>query len=81
MDASNSHNLCRVLIPPSYRDEYINALGALSTNNNPTPLWRTIDRAQRWAALMPWGEHVRVLENLYGGRALDVHHRLRWEGR
>ena len=36
---------CRVMIPLSYRDEYLAALRALSVNDNPTALWRMIDRA------------------------------------
>lgn len=53
--------LCRVMVPLCYRDEYLGALRALSHNDNPTPLWRTIDRAQRWAALMTWTDRDRVL--------------------
>jgi fido (protein-threonine AMPylation protein) len=45
---------CRVMIPLSYRDEYISALRALSQNANPIPVWRMIDRAQRWASQMTW---------------------------
>ncbi len=66
----SSQGLCRVLIPLSYRDEYIGALRALSRNSNPTPLWRTIDRAQRWAALMPWDDRDRVLDLLVQTNAL-----------
>jgi hypothetical protein len=53
---------CRIMIPLPYRDEYLTALRALSQNANPTPLWRVIDRAQRWASLMPWAGHDHVLE-------------------
>jgi fido (protein-threonine AMPylation protein) len=56
------HAQCRIMIPLPYRDEYLTALRALSQNGNPTPLWRVIDRAQRWASLMPWTGHDRVLE-------------------
>ena len=56
---------CRVMVPMSYRDEYMSALRALSQNDNPTPLWRMIDRAQRWASLMTWTEHDRVLELMH----------------
>lgn len=52
----------RVMVPLSYRDEYMNALRALSRNANPTPLWRMLDRAQRWASLMHWTGRDRVLE-------------------
>jgi hypothetical protein len=46
--------LCRTMVPLPYRDEYLNALRALSRNGNPRPLWRMTDRAQRWASSMSW---------------------------
>jgi fido (protein-threonine AMPylation protein) len=66
----SSQGLCRVLIPLSYRDEYVGALRALSRGSNPTPLRRTIDRAQRWAALMPWDDRDQVLDLLAQTNAL-----------
>jgi len=57
----SSQALCPVMIPLSYRDEYMSALRALSQNANPTPLWRMTDRAQRWASLMTWTGRDRVL--------------------
>lgn len=60
----------RVMIPLSYRDEYLSALRALSQNANPTPLWRVIDRAQRWVSLMSWTGHDRLLETLGQTNAL-----------
>jgi hypothetical protein len=66
----SSVGLCRVMVPMSYRDEYMSALRALSQNDNPTPLWRMIDRAQRWASLMTWTEHDRVLELMHETNAL-----------
>ena len=62
--------LCRVMVPMSYRDEYLSALRALSQNDNPTPLWRMVDRAQRWASLMTWTEHDRVLALMHETNAL-----------
>lgn len=62
--------LCRVMVPMSYRDEYMSALRALSHNANPTPLWRVVDRAQRWAALMTWTEHEKVLHLMRATNAL-----------
>lgn len=62
--------VCRVMVPLSYRDEYMSALRALSHNENPVPLWRTIDRAQRWASLMSWRDHDRTLELLRETNAL-----------
>ncbi len=66
----SSQALCRVPIPLSYRDEYIGALRALSRSVNPTPLWRAIDRAQRWASLMPWSDRDRVLDLMARTNAL-----------
>ena len=62
--------LCRVIVPSCYRDEYMSALRALSQNDNPTPLWRTIDRLQRWGSLMTWTDHARVLELMRQTNAL-----------
>jgi hypothetical protein len=62
--------LCRVMVPLSYRDEYMSALRALSQNEHPTPLWRMIDRAQRWASNITWTHHDRVLDQLEQTNAL-----------
>jgi len=62
--------LCRVIVPMSYRDEYMSALRALSHNANATALWRMIDRAQRWASLVNWSERARVLELMEQTNAL-----------
>lgn len=61
---------CRVMIPLSYRDEYLSALRALSQNGNPTPLGRMVDRAQRWASLMEWSGRDRVLKLMEQTNAL-----------
>lgn len=61
---------CRVMIPLPYRDEYLAALRALSQSANPTPLWRMIDRAQRWVSLMSWTGHDEVLELMSQTNAL-----------
>jgi len=68
----SSQEHCRVTIPLSYRDEYMSALRALSQNANPTPLWRMLDRAQRWASLMSWTGRERVLELMAQTNALVV---------
>jgi fido (protein-threonine AMPylation protein) len=62
--------VCRVMVPLSYRDEYMRALRALSHNENPVPLWRVIDRAQRWASLMSWDDRDRTLGLLRQTNAL-----------
>lgn len=71
MNAELSHEgLSRIAIAPVYRDEYLNALRALSHNANPTPLWRMLDRAQRWAALVDWTGRERVLRLMHATNAL-----------
>lgn len=62
--------VCRVMIPLSYRDEYLSALRALSLNDNPTALWRMLDRAQRWAASIDWTSRGRVISQLTETNAL-----------
>ena len=60
----------RVMVPLSYRDEYMSALRALTHNRNPVALWRMIDRAQRWAAEMTWTDHARLFELMAQTNAL-----------
>lgn len=63
--------LCRIAIPLSYRDEYMSALRAMTHNAQPAPLWRMLQRAQRWAASMPWtAGRDRVLATLERTNAL-----------
>lgn len=66
----SSEKLCRVLVPLSYRDEYVAAQRSLSHNGDPVPLWRMIDRAQRWASKMSWSGHDYVLNALEATNAL-----------
>lgn len=44
----------RVIIPTVYRNNYLQALRALSRSKNPKPLVRVIDFAQRYSAAVPW---------------------------
>lgn len=53
----SAEGLCRILVPPVFREEYMSGLRALTTNGNPTPIWRNLDRAQRWASLLRWKDH------------------------
>lgn len=62
------------MIPLSYRDEYMSALRALSQNASPTPLWRMIDRAQRWTSLMTWTGRDRAGANAADQRPRDPQH-------
>jgi hypothetical protein len=45
---------CRVVIPLCFRSDYLGALRALSRRDNPEPLLRAIERAQRWSSLVDW---------------------------
>lgn len=45
---------CRVVIPLCFRTDYLGALRALSRQRDPTPLLKTVERAQRWTSLVDW---------------------------
>jgi Fic/DOC family len=46
--------LQRIVIPLSYRDNYLQGLRALSNDGNPAPLIRILDFAQEYAAAIDW---------------------------
>jgi Fic/DOC family len=46
--------LQRIVIPLSYRDNYLQGLRALSRDGNPGPLIRILDFAQEYAAAIDW---------------------------
>jgi hypothetical protein len=46
----------RIVIPIVCRDNYLQALRALSRNGNPRPLIRTLDFAQQYAAAIDWSD-------------------------
>ncbi|HEU5062759.1 MAG TPA: Fic family protein [Solirubrobacterales bacterium] len=46
----------RITIPLSYRDNYLQALRALSRSGNPRPLARVLDFAQLYAAAIDWSD-------------------------
>jgi len=48
--------LQRITIPLPYRDDYLRALRALSRGENPRPLVRVLDFAQRYAAAIDWSD-------------------------
>ncbi|MBK5233694.1 MAG: Fic family protein [Thermoleophilia bacterium] len=60
----SAQGLCRIMIPPVFRDEYMSGLRALTSNRNPTPIWRTLDRAQRWASILRWEDHDEAMSLL-----------------
>jgi Fic/DOC family len=61
---------CRVVIPLSYRADYLGALRAMSRQANPEPLLRMADRAQRWASLVDWSEMEPTVRQLNATNAL-----------
>lgn len=66
----SSISLARIMIPLPYRGEYVSALKALSQNGYPRPLWRMLDRAQRWAGLIDWSDHDIASDQLNRSNAL-----------
>jgi len=44
----------RILIPTAFRDNYLQALRALSRNEEPEPFMAMLEFAQRWTAAVPW---------------------------
>jgi Fic/DOC family protein len=53
--------LQRIVIPLSYRDNYLQGLRALSRDGNPTPFVRILDFAQEYAAAIDW-RNLRTAE-------------------
>lgn len=61
---------CRVVIPLSYRSDYLGALRLLSRQGEPQALLRMVDRAQRWASLVDWSSVASAIEQLERTNAL-----------
>jgi hypothetical protein len=55
--------LQRILIPISYRDDYLQGLRALSSGGDPRPLIRVLEFAQRYATGIDWSD-LRVAERM-----------------
>ena len=51
----------RIIIPTSYRTDYLGALKALSHNQNFTPLFRMLDFAQRYTLTVQW-DNIRAAQ-------------------
>jgi hypothetical protein len=47
----------RIVIPISYREDYLGGLRALSRGGDPKPLIRVLDFAQRYAAAIDWRDY------------------------
>jgi hypothetical protein len=61
---------CRIVVPLSFRADYLGALRAMSRHSNPEPLLRMADRAQRWASLVDWSTMRRAVAQLEQCNAL-----------
>lgn len=55
--------LQRIVIPISYRDDYLQGLRALSLGGDPKPLVRVLEFAQRYAAGIDWSD-LRAAERM-----------------
>lgn len=60
----------RIIIPTGYRDNYLDALRALSRNHNPAPIERVLGFAQRFVAEMDWSSIPAATELLTATNAL-----------
>jgi Fic/DOC family len=60
----------RLMIPIVYRDDYLQALRAMSRSAEPTPLIRVLDRAQQWAAEVNWSNLTAAEVDLQRTNAL-----------
>lgn len=54
--ALTSVGLQRIVVPLSFRDNYMQSLRALSRNTDPRPLIRALDYLQRYAAAIDWSD-------------------------
>jgi hypothetical protein len=60
----------RIVIPLSYRDDYLGGLRALSRSGDPRPLVRVLDFAQQYSAAIDWSEQVLARRMLEQSNAL-----------
>ncbi|HEX5593298.1 MAG TPA: Fic family protein [Solirubrobacterales bacterium] len=54
----------RILIPLSYREDYLGGLRALSRGGDPRPLIRVLDFAQRYASAIDWSDYREAQRTL-----------------
>jgi hypothetical protein len=64
-------DLCRFLVPISYREDYLGGLRALSRNDNPEPLGRVVSRILRWVGGVDWSTTESAQADLEVVRAFD----------
>ena len=63
--------LTRIIIPTVYRDDYISALKAMSSNAHPVPLVRMLARAARFSRWLDMSSKVKAFETLKNSNALE----------
>ncbi|MCW2982110.1 MAG: filamentation induced by cAMP protein Fic [Solirubrobacterales bacterium] len=66
--------LQRIVIPISYRDDYLQGLRALSLGGDPKPLVRVLEFAQRYAAGIDWSDLRRAERMLAATNAFVLPH-------
>jgi hypothetical protein len=64
----------RIIIPTVYRDDYISALKALSTNGHPIPLARMLARAARFSRWVDMSSKSKAFAALKQSNALERSH-------
>jgi len=62
----------RLIVPTVFRDDYLNALRAMSRHANPTPLIRVLDRAQNLCAQLDWTDLDLAETQLLAAHAFDT---------
>jgi len=60
----------RLIIPIVFRDDYLQALRAMSRLETPAPLIKVLARAQEWAASIDWTSSASAMTDLERTRAL-----------
>ena len=63
--------LTRIIIPTVYRDDYISALKAISSNAHPVPLARMLARAARFSRWLDMSSKAKAFEALKSSNALE----------
>jgi hypothetical protein len=54
----------RIIVPLSYREDYLGGLRALSRGGDPKPIIRVLDFAQRYAAEIDWSDYDSARQTL-----------------
>ncbi len=62
----------RLIVPTILRDDYVNAMRAMSHHANATPLIRVLDRTQSLCAQLDWRDRQRARRELERLHAFDA---------